>query len=192
MSNQRDELNIESWDPDHYETGSTRPPKSYGGLVAVLLVAVILLGGVCSTLGIINMKLIRQLAALQQPEETLPLFQSPEGTDPNGTEHIQDVYQCSGFGCLGLEGQTVSDFDRRFYNMPHGVLVLSVDESGSALSAGILSGDVITAVGDRGVTGSEDLLQVLEDHQPSDRVILTVYRPKTGETLKLSATLSEE
>jgi len=44
-----------------YQTGSTRPPKSRGGLVAFLLVLVILLLGAVTILGVMNIKLFRQL-----------------------------------------------------------------------------------------------------------------------------------
>ena len=59
-----DERNLheyEPWERDSYETGSTKPPKNRGGLLSVLLVAVILLGSITSALGIRNIRLFRQL-----------------------------------------------------------------------------------------------------------------------------------
>lgn len=47
--------------PLSYGTGRTSPPKSYGGIIAVLLVAVIFLGGIVSALSIMNIRLFRQL-----------------------------------------------------------------------------------------------------------------------------------
>ena len=44
-----------------YQTGRTQPPKSYRGIIAILLIAVILLGGVASLLGIVNVRLLAQL-----------------------------------------------------------------------------------------------------------------------------------
>ena len=44
-----------------YRTGSTQPPKKHRGLLAVLLVAVIFLGGIISALGILNIRLFSQL-----------------------------------------------------------------------------------------------------------------------------------
>ncbi len=41
---------------DSYETGSTRPPKSRGGLIALLLVVMILLFGISSLLGALNVQ----------------------------------------------------------------------------------------------------------------------------------------
>jgi hypothetical protein len=192
MSKQFEEQNVESWDPDHYETGSTQPPKSYGGLVAVLLVVVILLGGICSTLGIINLKLLRQITDLQQPEETVSIFEDPGSTHPDATIHIQDTYECSGIPCLELKGQTVSDFDRRFYHMPAGVLVLDVTDSGSADLAGIAVGDVITHMAGTAIHSSEELTQAVAQIRPGQTVTLQIYRPKTTEYLELSLALSEE
>jgi len=51
----------EPWDRDSYATGSTQPPKTRRGLVTALLIAVIFLGGICSALGILNIRLLGQL-----------------------------------------------------------------------------------------------------------------------------------
>lgn len=51
-------------DPDRtgtYQTGSTKPPKSRSGLMAFLLVVIILLIGAVTILGVMNIKLFRQL-----------------------------------------------------------------------------------------------------------------------------------
>ena len=68
---------IEPWDRDSYETGSTHPPKNQNGLVAVLLIAVILLGGISSVLGVLNIKLFRELE--QSGHRTVVVF-CHEGT----------------------------------------------------------------------------------------------------------------
>ena len=66
--------------PGTYQTGSTRPPKKSSGLVAFLLVMVILLLGVVTLLGVMNVKLFNQLQVKEEtstsirflPEETVP------------------------------------------------------------------------------------------------------------------------
>ena len=58
---ERNNFPRDPWERDSYETGSTKPPKSRGGLIALLLIAVIFLGGISSVLGIMNIKLFRQL-----------------------------------------------------------------------------------------------------------------------------------
>ena len=70
----------EPWDPSIYGTGRTKPPKSYGGLVAVLLVIIIFLGGLVSVLGIMNVKLFTQLRdQAQKPEESLSVISRVDG-----------------------------------------------------------------------------------------------------------------
>lgn len=44
-----------------YQTGNTCPPKRHSVLIAVLFVAVILLGGISSALGLLNIRLFQQL-----------------------------------------------------------------------------------------------------------------------------------
>ena len=86
------------WDPSIYGTGSTRPPKNHGGIIAVLLVIVIFLGGLVSVLGILNVKLFTQLKELSNQQsdslsvvdkydisriETTPVIAQVEPTAPS-------------------------------------------------------------------------------------------------------------
>ena len=77
MKNQNWESEYEDyqdpWDQGVYQTGSTQPPKSHGGLVAILLVMVIFLGGISSALGILNIRLFRQINAQNQEAEDAPV-----------------------------------------------------------------------------------------------------------------------
>ena len=51
---------MEPWDQDSYETGSTRPPKNHGGIIALLLITVIILLGVSTVMGVLNIRLFAQ------------------------------------------------------------------------------------------------------------------------------------
>ena len=117
----------EPWEPwddaGTYQTGSTRPPKSHGGLITVLLIVVILLAGIASALGLLNIRMFQALQAQEavsftdtdgtvptqtapnvvtapeQPsggDHQLPLNQSPQGT-PNVTQEgglsLQEIYE---------------------------------------------------------------------------------------------------
>ena len=44
------------WDDGVYETGHTRPPKSRGGLIAVLLICMIFLTGLVTVMGLRNIR----------------------------------------------------------------------------------------------------------------------------------------
>ena len=55
------------WEQNSYQTGSTRPPKNYRGMITALLVIIIFLGGIVSALGLLNIKLSWQISAEQNP-----------------------------------------------------------------------------------------------------------------------------
>ena len=65
-----------------YQTGNTCPPKRHSALMAVLLVAVILLGGISSALGLLNIRLFQQLK--QQNGDSAPVHFS-QNQDSNSS-----------------------------------------------------------------------------------------------------------
>ena len=73
MSYQYHSNNNDPWDQGVYRTGSTEPPKNHRGLIAVLLVAVILLFGVVSILGVMNIRLFRQVNSTDA-DNSLPIM----------------------------------------------------------------------------------------------------------------------
>ena len=73
------------WDDGVYETGHTRPPKSRGGLIAVLLICMIFLTGLVTVMGLMNIRMFRQLTAAQ--EETIPAL----SFDQEETEAAEDL-----------------------------------------------------------------------------------------------------
>ncbi len=58
--------------------------------------------------------------------------------------------------------------------------------SGPAASAGLRSGDVITAIGSTAIHGTNDLVAAIATHHPGDHVQLTVKRG--SQTVTLTAT----
>lgn len=69
---------LPEWDEGTYQTGSIHPTKPSSSLVVFLLVVVIFLGGICSALGILNIRLLSQL--MQAQRETTPMQMD---TQPN-------------------------------------------------------------------------------------------------------------
>ncbi|MBO5322545.1 MAG: PDZ domain-containing protein [Oscillospiraceae bacterium] len=161
----------DSWAQDSYETGSTNPPKSRGGLVAVLLVLVILLCGVSSYLGVLNIKLGQQLQ--QDRDSKVPILFLPQSTDAfDSTENV-----VSADGLLpGVEGRTVSEPERSFYHWPAGVVVTKVLPGSDAAKAGLTIGDIITSVNEKAVTDTQSLLSILEELQPGSKISVTFCR----------------
>ncbi len=65
------------WEESSWQTGSTNPPKSRSGIVAILLVLVIFLSGIVTVLGVLNVKLFQQLKQ-QEKEEDLAISYNAE------------------------------------------------------------------------------------------------------------------
>ena len=65
----RNNKNKDIWDDGVYGTGSTRPPKSHGGIIVLLLILVIFLSGIISLLSFMNIKLFRALNQQKQPDQ---------------------------------------------------------------------------------------------------------------------------
>ncbi len=72
----------EPWDQGIYETGRTKPPKSHGGLIAILLVLVILLSGIISILSILNVRLFVQLKDTKtDTDDSVSFFAASDDSD---------------------------------------------------------------------------------------------------------------
>lgn len=174
------------WDRDYYRTGSTRPPKQRGGLVAFLLVAILVLGGIASALGVLNVRLLKQLAQVQKPD-VLYVFEA-DATPPTAQSQTLEG-DC--LPQLGIWVQTVSEFDRRYYQLPLGVLVTEVDEETPAWNAGIRRGDVIYDLGDQEICTQEELTEALGDCVPGQQLQVRFYRALTQERLSVTVTLPD-
>jgi membrane-associated protease RseP (regulator of RpoE activity) len=166
---------------DSYKTGSTNPPKNRGGLVAGLLIAVILLAGVSSILGVMNIQLFRML-------------QKDRGNDisfvPNETSAGQPI-EGTGRSKLGLTAGDISEADRRYFHLPAGVLIAEVEKQGCAAAAGLAPGDIILSVDGTIVLTAADLEQVMQNYRAGDRVEIKFYRYRTGAKQSTTVVLEE-
>ena len=73
-----DDYHYSSQDNWEYGTGRTDPPKSRTGLMAVLLILVIFLTGIVTVLGVLNIRLFRQLSAREEEAELSISFTQEE------------------------------------------------------------------------------------------------------------------
>ncbi len=78
----------EPWEQGEYRTGATKPPKNHRGLIAVLLVCVIILCGIASVLGVMNIRLFHQVKA-PETADSLPIMFS------NNTQSTFPTYDAS-------------------------------------------------------------------------------------------------
>ena len=70
-----------------YQTGSAKPQNEHRGLIAVLMILVTFLGGIASTLGILNIRLLQALNAENKDAEQVAVYL---GTVPSTTPSIPE------------------------------------------------------------------------------------------------------
>lgn len=90
-------------------------------------------------------------------------------------------------------GITVTDIDSAiasYYDLPYGVYVKSVTAGSCAQTAGMVVGDIITALGEHQVTSTDELASAKKSFSAGDTTTVTVYR--NGQTIMLDLTFDEE
>jgi len=90
---------------------------------------------------------------------------------------------------LGVSAQTAADADQA--EVGTGAQLVQVQPGTPASDAGLQSGDVITAVGDRVVTTSTELTAAVRSAAPGDEVTLTVRRGQQTEQVDVTLGATE-
>ncbi len=86
-------------------------------------------------------------------------------------------------------GVTVSDV-RSDNGLVNGAQIQNVEAGSAGANAGLTSGDVVTHVDDRLITGADSLVATIRGYRPGDQVTLTVMRNGTSRTV--TATLGSD
>lgn len=165
-----------------YQTGSTNPPRNYGGIIAFLLVLVIFLCGISTALGVLNIRLFRQLNTADATEESCAVAFADAPSLESSLENSTLIHFS-----LGFIGQAVPDFWQHYRDLPQGIYVTEVEEPSAAQKGGILPGDVLLSVGGTAVTDADMLCSVLQGYNPGDSIEVLLYR--SGSQLSLNLTL---
>lgn len=168
-----------TWEQDTYQTGSTCPPKSYGGVIAVLLVLVIFLCGISTALGLMNIRLFRQLnAAAAQKDSPVAFSQTAE-------DAAADVSYP-----LGFSARNIPELWSLYQDLPRGIYITQVDGNSDAAAKGIAPGDILLSVDGESVTDTAALNLLLNTRQDQTTVQVVVYR--SGRNLSLSLTVTQD
>lgn len=88
---------------------------------------------------------------------------------------------------LGVSAGTAGQDQQSQSIWGNGAQLVNVEAGGPAANAGLAPGDVVTEVGDRPVTSSEELTVAIRSHNPGDQVELTYTR--NGQTQTATVTL---
>ena len=177
MSKRHKQTEYEPQQPQStYQTGSTKPPKSYRGLVLFLLGVVIFLGGIATALGFTNVQLFKALNGQEEAAPNAVDFASqPE--DRAAAESAQETG-------LGFSGETVSEFWHTYHGLPRGIFVQSVAPGSPAALQGILPGDILVQVEDTPISSLEQLQAFLSGVE-TDSVTVILHREQEAFTVQL-------
>ena len=95
------------WDDQYYSTGHTQPPKNNGCLIALLLMVLIFLSGIVTVLGVLNIRLFRELKVQQMEKDELSIAFTTEAiefAEPDPIAAIsQETEQVSGFSSMHIQ-----------------------------------------------------------------------------------------
>ncbi len=108
----------------------------------------------------------------------------------NTKSAIEGIMGATNSPALGVYVQNITKEDSEQYGIPQaGVYVADVNAGGSADSAGIKAGDIITAYNNTPIFNGEDLQKALKASNVGDTVTITVYR--NGKTQNISVKLKK-
>lgn len=177
---------IESWEQSFYRTGSTHPPKSHRGLLAILLVITIFFCGIFTAFSLLNIHLFRSL-----PVELGPVhlgdgsgadsaecirFVKPGPTANEITDSLAEEASVPGPPWLGVSVKQLSSFEKLYYQLPSGLYITQVEPATDAAAKGLAPGDILLSIDGASLTDAASLQELLCSHAPGDTVSVTVYR----------------
>ena len=93
---------------------------------------------------------------------------------------------------FGMELTAQDEAERRYWDLPEGVIVRSVAADSLAAQTGILQGDILIAVDGSAVKNVSDYFAAIEAVKPGDTILLTVYRCGTHYVLQLTIPSEEQ
>lgn len=175
------------WEQGTYQTGATTPPKQHSGITALLLVAVILLAGLASMLGFLNIRLFNTLS--QQKSEEVPLKLEDAAEAPQIQRDIAAV--SGGVPGIGITGDALTPVYQQHFDLPEGLFITEVAEGSDAAEKGLQEGDVLMFLSGTAITDQKCLEELLVDKTIGQNVRAVVYRHSTGEKLTLDLTVEE-
>lgn len=163
-----------------YSTGSTKPPKKSGCLIAFLLMVAIFFFGIFRSLGLFNFSLLRRIE-ITDPNETVSIvvYDPDEDSDPLQTA------KAGSSNFLGITGESIPLVYQMYYQLPNGLMITTVEPGSASDSVGISPGDILLSVENMPVTDLQELETALHGHSPGDTVWLTVYRNGTQNSVSV-------
>ena len=103
-------------------------------------------------------------------------FVVPIDTAKNIVDELIEHGRIPGRPAIGVNGQSVPAAAQAYYQLPSGVYVDEVVPGGAADAAGLMPGDIITAIDGETVSSVEQMQLIKNRYKSGDLVTLRVYR----------------
>ena len=93
---------------------------------------------------------------------------------------------------IGISGYNIDESAAKYYNVPQGVMIDSIDSRSNAAAAGMKRNDIIIGVNGDTITTMDEINEVKNELSAGDSITLTVHRLSTGEELDFTFALNDE
>ena len=103
-------------------------------------------------------------------------FAIPTATAKPIIEEIIKNGYVSGRAWLGINGTTVDSVTAKYYGVPEGVQIITIEPEGCIYGTEAKVGDIITGFDGKDITGMEDLYAALASRSAGEEVEITLYR----------------
>ncbi len=103
-------------------------------------------------------------------------FAIPISTAVPIVEELMNNGYVSGRAMLGITGTSIDSITAKYYNVPMGVQIVSIDAEGSFAGTSAQVGDIITSFNGNEVSSMDDLQNLLAESSPGDVVEVGLYR----------------
>ena len=157
-----------------YRTGQTQPAKSSRGIIAFLLICVIVLGGLVSVLGMMNIHLLGKLNA---GDTDSPVSFAAGDTAPTVGDSLSLTVE-------GFRLQELPTLYQELYDLPAGLYVVDAPEESP-----VKPGDVLLTFAGTPVSSLSLLHSLYNSHTPEEQLVLTFHRE--GQTFSHTITLGK-
>lgn len=117
-------------------------------------------------------------------------FAIPMSTAEDIVNELIAYGHVTGRPAIGISGYDIDETMAKYYDVPQGVLVSSVDQASDAYKQGVQANDIITAVNGKTISTMSDINKIKEKCKAGDEMTLTVYR--SGKTKKIKITLVDQ
>ena len=159
-----------------YRTGFTEPKKTKRGLAAAALILVIFLGGLHTAFRLLDIRLARNITKGASIAPASVGFSAGKDRTHTSAPNVP---------ALGIRGESISDFEHLYYDVPAGFYITEVALGSPAYAAGVLPGDVLLYFNGQYTPDLAALEQKLAACNPGETVYLLLHRQNSAYSVEL-------